>query len=138
MPHKQSIEGGLRLALAKSAPGRQIIPRVTSASSRSCWPLSNCQTHWQQGYRCLLRSNREKWDPCDDSWYHCLFLDDISPNDILLVLANTEFYTLWESSEITDLQQCRIPRQWGNMAYWGDELDINFHKLGQKSSDKVV
>ena len=55
---------------------------------------------------------------------------DRHPKDILLVLANTEYYTLWNCSEISDLLQCRLSRQWGNTDYWGDKIDINSHMLG--------
>jgi hypothetical protein len=54
---------------------------------------------------------------------------DRNPKDLLLVLTNSEYYTMWECSEITDLLQCRLSRQWGSTDYWGDELDINSHML---------
>jgi hypothetical protein len=56
---------------------------------------------------------------------------DRNPKDLLLVLTNSEYYTMWECSEITDLLQCRLSRQWGSTDYWGDELDISSHMLAE-------
>ena len=55
---------------------------------------------------------------------------DRNPKELLLVLTNSEYYSTWECSEITDLQLCRLSRQWGNTEYWGDEIDIGSHMLG--------
>jgi hypothetical protein len=55
---------------------------------------------------------------------------DRNPKELLLVLTNSKYYSTWECSEITDLQLCRLSRQWGNTEYWGDEIDIGSHMLG--------
>ncbi len=56
---------------------------------------------------------------------------DRNPKELLLVLANSEYYTLWVCSEINDLLLSRLSRQWGGTEFWGDEIDISSHMLGE-------
>ena len=55
---------------------------------------------------------------------------DRNPKELLMVLANSEYYSMWECSEITDLELCRLSRKWGSTEFWGDEIDISSHMLG--------
>ena len=55
---------------------------------------------------------------------------DRNPKELLLVLTNSEYYSMWECSEITDLQFCRLTRKWGSAEFWGDEVDMSSHMLG--------